>query len=291
MVIVKISGGLGNQIYQYALYRKFQLLGVEAKMSLSYFRDTTLMEAVPSHSKNFLLSDIFGGIKEEFWTVEQDAKYSKYASNSFLRFLARKGFVKSLILEDVQNEKTTYHPEILRCNNCYIDGYWQSAKYSHDIIEDLRKELTFKKPLEGKNAEIALLMVECNSVSIHIRRGDYVNTEYELLGIPYYSKAIALIKEKVTKPRFFIFSDDIEWCKKNLGIEGIYINWNRGIDSYIDMQLMSLCKANIIANSTFSIWAATLNKNNPLVIHPYKYSKFDVQKKDRWSEEWIEVVY
>ena len=114
MVIVKISGGLGNQIYQYALYRKFQLLGVEAKMSLSYFRDTTLMEAVPSHSKNFLLSDIFGGIKEEFSTEEQDAKYSKYASNSFLRFLARKGFVKSLILEDVQNEKTTYHPEILR---------------------------------------------------------------------------------------------------------------------------------------------------------------------------------
>ena len=291
MVIVKISGGLGNQIYQYALYRKFLSLGIESKLSLSYFNDEMLMNLVPGHSKKFLLSDIFEGIKANFSTEEQDAKYAKFSSNSILRFLARKGFIKSLIIEDVQNEKSTYNPDILKRDNCFIDGYWQSAKYSSDIVEELRKELIFKKTLAGRNAEVARQMAECNSISIHVRRGDYVNTEYELLGMPYYSKAIALIEEKVENPRFFIFSDDIEWCKQNLGIEGMYINWNRGDNSYIDMQLMSLCKGNIVANSTFSIWAATLNKNNPIVIHPYKYSRFEIQKKDRWPEEGVEIVY
>ena len=111
MVIVKISGGLGNQIYQYALYRKFLSLGIESKLSLSYFNDEMLMNLVPGHSKKFLLSDIFEGIRANFSTEEQDAKYAKFSSNSILRFLARKGFIKSLIIEDVQNEKSTYNPD------------------------------------------------------------------------------------------------------------------------------------------------------------------------------------
>lgn len=291
MVIIRISGGLGNQLYQYALYRKFQSIGKEAKMSLSYFSDANIIKAVPGHSRKYLLSDIFSNVKEEFSCEKQDSKFSIYATNSILRFLARKGFVPNYVLEDVQNEKTTFHPDIFKKENTYIDGYWQSAKYSKDIIDILREELTFKTPLEGNNSFVASEIEACNSVSIHIRRGDYVNTEYELLGMPYYSKAIALAKEKIHNPRFYIFSDDVDWCKENLGIEGTYITWNKGENSYIDMQLMSLCKANIVANSTFSIWAAILNRNKPLVIHPYKYSKYSVQKKDRWPEEWIEIVY
>lgn len=292
MVIVKISGGIGNQIYQYALYRKFLSLGVEAKMSLAFFKDKDLMKDVPRHSVKFLLSDIFSGIVENFSTEEEDKKYRRFGYNSFLRFLARKGLVNSLIIEDVQGDKSNYHPNVLKCKNGYIDGYWQSIKYSADIIDGLRKELVFKRPLVGRNKRIAEQMAKTNSVAIHVRRGDYVNTEYELLGAGYYNKALTVLKEKIEDPNFFIFSDDIDWCKNNLDIEGIYITCNKGFDSYIDMQLMSLCKANIVANSTFSIWAAVLNSNvDHLVIHPYKYSKFDVQKKDRWPEEWTEVVY
>lgn len=291
MVIVKISGGLGNQMYQYALYRRFQEAGIDAKMSLSYFRDETLMRTVPGHSTKYLLNDVFEGVIENFSTEEEDCKYRLFSNNSFFRFLARKGLVQNLLIEDIQGSKTNYIPTVLSRKHGYLDGYWQSPKYSEGIISKLRSELSFRKPLVGRNAEIATEIARFESVSIHVRRGDYVNTEYELLGEPYYHKAIALIKKKIENPIFYIFSDDIEWCKKNLGVEGTFITWNKGDKSYIDMQLMSLCKANIVANSTFSIWAAMLNRNNPLVIHPFKYSKYSVQKKDRWPEEWIEIVY
>ena len=268
MVIVKISGGLGNQMYQYALYRRFQEAGIDAKMSLSYFRDETLMRTVPGHSTKYLLNDVFEGVIENFSTEEEDCKYRLFSNNSFFRFLARKGLVQNLLIEDIQGSKTNYIPTVLSRKRGYLDGYWQSPKYSEGIISKLRSELSFRKPLVGRNAEIATV-----------------------LGEPYYHKAIALIKKKIENPIFYIFSDDIEWCKKNLGVEGTFITWNKGDKSYIDMQLMSLCKANIVANSTFSIWAAMLNRNNPLVIHPFKYSKYSVQKKDRWPEEWIEIVY
>ena len=292
MVIIRISGGLGNQIYQYALYRTFQTLGIETKLSLDYFRDVSIMKAVPGHSAKYLLGEVFGNIKESFSTEEEDRVYHKFVKNSFLRFLGRKGFIKGLLIEDIQTEKTTYHPSVFSCKNGYIDGYWQSSKYSSDIIDDLKNELSFKKPLVGKNLEISNQIRNSNSVSVHVRRGDYLNTEYEMLKMPYYSKALELVKNKIDNPQFFIFSDDIEWCRNNLGIEGTYVNWNKGDNSYIDMQLMSLCKANIVANSTFSIWAATLNRNiQPLIIHPYKYLKSDFQKADRWSDDWIEIKY
>lgn len=292
MIVVKISGGLGNQIYQYALYRKFKYLGVEAKMSLCYFRDNEVMQSVPNHSSKYLLDDIFSGIIEEFSTEQEDDKFRRFSSNSILRFLARKRLIPGLIIEDIQCEKSTYHPNVFKYKNTFLDGYWQSNKYFNDIIDLLREELVFKKPLMAKNKEIAEIIKSSESVSVHIRRGDYVNTEYELLGIDYYKKALDIVKAKRSNPTFFIFSDDIDWCKNNLSIEGTYINWNTGSDSYIDMQLMSLCKSNIVANSTFSIWAAMLNSNvDQLVIHPFKYSKYATQKADRWPDDWIKVVY
>lgn len=292
MIIVKISGGLGNQIYQYALYRKFQSLGIEAKMSLEYFRNKKILKSVPGHSVKYLLGDIFSGVIELFSSDEEDKVFKKFSTNSILRQFARNGFVPNLVIEDVRGSSTNYDPNVLKLKKGFVDGYWQSMKYSADIIDILRKELSFKKPLEGENAEIAVEIEKTNSVSIHVRRGDYVNTEYELLGNGYYKKAIEVVREKISDPKFFIFSDDIGWCKENLGIEGTYITWNKKDDSYIDMQLMSLCKVNIVANSTFSIWAASLNgMKDHLVIHPYKYYKFDVEKKDRWPEEWVEIVY
>ena len=292
MVIVKISGGLGNQIYKYALYRKFQSLGIEAKMSLEYFRNEKILKSVPGHSVRYLLGDIFSGVVESFSTDDEDRKYKKFSTNSVLRLLARKRFIPSFVLEDIQGSSTNYCPKILNLEKGYVDGYWQSMKYSSDIIDKLRKELSFKNPLTGQNEAVAAEIRNSNSVSIHVRRGDYINTEYELLGAEYYNKALAVVYKKIQDPMFFIFSDDIEWCKENFKIEGTFITWNKGDDSYIDMQLMSLCKANIVANSTFSIWAASLNSNKGhFVIHPYKYSKFDLQKKDRWPEEWIEIVY
>lgn len=291
MVIVKISGGLGNQMYQYALYRKYISMGVEAKISISYYENTEILNVVPQHSVKFLLEEVFSGIVANIASDAEIQKYETFSSNPVLRFLARKGLFRKIVIEDVKNEEAIFHPEILKLRDGFVDGYWQSIKYIADILPLLRKEFSFAKPLMGKNKDVSEYISTSNSVSIHVRRGDYLNTEYEQLDMAYYSKAISFVKKKIKDPVFFIFSDDINWCKENLEIEGTYINWNKGKDSYVDMQLMSLCKANIVANSTFSIWAALLNNNSPIVIHPYKYTKSGPQKIDRWPEKWIEIKY
>lgn len=120
-------------------------------------------------------------------------------------------------------------------------------------------------------------MHSSNSVSIHIRRGDFLSPQYyEKLGDIatkyYYYNAIEYITNKINDPIFFVFSDDIEWVKLNLQIKNaIYITWNTDKNSYKDMYLMTQCKANIIANSTFSYWGAYLNDNNPVVCYPKKW--------------------
>ena len=132
---------------------------------------------------------------------------------------------------------------------------------------------------------------EENSVGIHIRRGDYLkNWKYRgLCGIDYYQKAIAYILEHIKSPKFFLFSDDINWVKENIspllkGYNVTFVNWNHSINSYKDMQLMAMCKNLIIANSSFSWWAAYLNQNNPIVVAPEKwinsFMDFRIQYKD-----------
>ncbi|RYE17794.1 MAG: alpha-1,2-fucosyltransferase, partial [Sphingobacteriaceae bacterium] len=127
----------------------------------------------------------------------------------------------------------------------------------------IRSDFNFPNLTSDTNIKLLTRIQNTDSVSIHIRRGDYLSSAIHLpTSLSYYEKAIAVINSKVTKPDFFIFSDDIEWCKSQLNIQNAtYINHNIGKQSFIDMQLMSNCKHNIIANSSFSWWGAWLNKN------------------------------
>ena len=178
--------------------------------------------------------------------------------------------------------------------NYYI-GYWQSEKFFKDISDEIRKDFSFPKFTSEKNLEILKLIKSYNSVSIHIRRGDYLQNRgfNGLAPLEYYQKAIEYIKNKIENPHFFIFSNDIEWCRKNLSIENsYYIDWNRGEESYRDMQLMSLCKHNIIPNSTFSWWGAWLNKNpNKIVIAPEKWFNdcVNIDYSNIVPETWIKI--
>jgi hypothetical protein len=176
----------------------------------------------------------------------------------------------------------------------YLNGYWQSEYYFEPIKGILRKEFTLKEVLIGQNAELAERIKNSNSVSLHIRRGDYVDnkevSEFHGTCSPeYYKKAIEFLKAKGDL-EVFVFSDDIQWAKENLRADKInFVAQNN--PGYIDMNLMALCKHNIIANSSFSWWAAWLNQSpSKIVIAPQKwFADPGRQTPDIYPKNWIKI--
>ena len=184
---------------------------------------------------------------------------------------------------------THFQPEVFELEDGDLWGYWQSFKYSAEIENILRKEFTFKKTPTGEAAELLDEVKNCNSVSISIRRGDYLKIGGELSVLPedYYTNAINYILEHVPNAKLFCVSNDIEYCKETYGKKYNikFVNVPADNDSF-DMQLISQCKNNILANSTFAIWGAWLNQNpNKIVLRPDWYKK----RKDFWPEDWIMI--
>ncbi|MDR2407204.1 MAG: alpha-1,2-fucosyltransferase [Bacteroidales bacterium] len=178
--------------------------------------------------------------------------------------------------------------------DCYLDGYWQNELYFKDCEDIVRRKYQFITPLDLKNNDLKNKICSVNSVSIHVRRGDYLKHKM-YLGLcdkDYYVNAISYMKKKIDHPVFFVFSNDINWCKSNLRDVindscSEYIDWNKKGKSYIDMQLMSICKHNIIANSSFSWWGAWLNNNiDKIVIAPKKWLNIELIIQPQ-CKDWI----
>jgi hypothetical protein len=173
-----------------------------------------------------------------------------------------------------------YNPEVFTSNKLYIDGYWQSELYFRDIEGIIRKQFTFKK-ISQENKDIAEEMRGIESVAIHIRRGDYVGTKYEhACPKEYYSKAVDYIMNKSKIDKIYVFSDDVQSAatiiNDGLEVKFQFIDINNGNTSYQDMYLMTQCKHNIIANSSFSWWGAWLNANpNKIVVAPKWLTDFN----------------
>lgn len=179
--------------------------------------------------------------------------------------------------------------------DCYLSGYWQSEKYFADFADQIRADFKFQKVMEGMNAELARNISKVNAVSLHVRRGDYINNPvtmatHGLCSLEYYRDAIRYVIERVEAPQFFIFSDDTEWVKNNLKIDfpALYVQHNRGKESYNDMRLMSLCRHHIIANSSFSWWGAWLNPNrDKIVVAPRKWFANQTDVQDLFPQGWV----
>ena len=244
MTIIQIIGGLGNQMFQYALFRS-----LHDKDSEVYYET---FDAQPHHN-GFELDKIFNIIQSPASDRSILFKLSRFQEESWSKF----------------------NPEVLNKKNTYICGNWQNRNY-FPADEILNKDFTFKQELDPKNQEILKEIQESNSVSLHVRRTDYISLAgfyFQATWINYYGIAVNHIsKNAKEKPlKFFVFSDDIEWCKKNFMIPAVYVE-NKGANSWKDMLLMSNCKHNIIANSTFSWWGAWLNKNpEKMVITPKQW--------------------
>lgn len=182
--------------------------------------------------------------------------------------------------------------------NTYIEGFFQSEKYFKDIESQIRTDFQFKNEPSEENKELIEKISTTNSISLHIRRGDYVKKKryqnlYATCSLEYYKKGVEYIAQKYLNPKLFIFSDDIEWVKENLKLpyESVYVFHNNGNKSYEDMRLMSLCKNNIIANSSFSWWGAWLNANPEKIVIAPKiwFNDENINQSDVISKDWIRI--
>lgn len=262
MIIIRVMGGLGNQLQQYALYQKFGSLGVPAKLDVSWFAAD--MQAKMKAPRPFELLHFENLPMETASKEEVRALLGRtYEERAGLRERIRRRFAPETL--SVFEESVMFHEEIFSFRDKYLAGYFACEAYYADILEMLRRKIRFPKSSEKKNQETMEEMAKQTAVSIHIRRGDYLDAANlaNFGGIctdEYYDSAVRYIKERFPGAVFYVFSDDADYVRARFqGPEYRIADWNRGENSFYDMQLMSCCRHNICANSTFSFWGARFN--------------------------------
>jgi hypothetical protein len=200
----------------------------------------------------------------------------------------------------IRGQNSRFNPAILRLtDNISLDGYWQSEKYFSDIAPVIRSDFTVRVEPEGLNREVASVINGCNAISIHFRRGDYVTdakiaARHGACTNDYFIKAVELIKARVERPHFFVFSDDPAWVREHFTIPHTMtlVDHNGPDKAHEDLRLMSLCRHHIIANSSFSWWGAWLNpRPDKIVIAPLRwFNDPTVDTSDLIPESWLRIT-
>lgn len=286
MIIVKIWGGLGNQLFQYSFGKYLAArLGAEVKY------DIQVTNTLNSFTQRDLAISFFN--VEMPLATPTEVNQKKYFSNIHLARLERKmaqhfpALLKTHIVEP--NEPSAFDEMQVR-DNCYYEGYWQAFKYVQPVDDVIRRHCTLAQPSGQPVADMLAQITASNSVSIHVRRGDYLNHKYlPACSMSYYQQAMSVFTKAVSNTKFFIFTDDIAWCRENFtGSQYVFVTGNQHFE---DMYLMSSCRHNIIANSTFSWWGAWLNSNpEKMVVAPGLWHTKQVHKSnDLLPESWIKI--
>lgn len=294
MIIVKLMGGLGNQMFQYAAARSLAL------------EKRTWVYLDPS----FLHEDAKGRWTQREYELDAFNIQYKFERSGRIRFLRRlntKNYMKRLQdsslwffpYRNFYQPDHKFHPEMFTYpKNTYLHGYFQSEKYFANHEDQLRKDFEFLEPAKDRNAEVLEQIRNSNAISIHVRRGDYVtlaaaNAFHGLMGAEYYAEGARQIASKTGKQHsYFVFSDEPQWAKDNLKFPGetTYIDWNSGKASFEDMRLMSNCKHHIIANSSFSWWGAWLNPSKEkIVVAPKQWFNDASPQDDIIPASWIKL--
>ena len=272
MIIVQIIGGLGNQMFQYALGRRLaDGLDVHLKLDITPFRSYAL--------RRYSLCAL--NIREELATDREVARARAGRLPRVRKLLHR--VLPSVPTESprlVRERTRGFDPAILDApDGSYLEGYWQSEKYFDVSAERLRVEFSPHSPLSGQDAAVAERMREGDAVSVHVRRGDYVSDPVtsKVHGVcdeAYYARCVDYLAERLEDPRFFVFSDEPEWARENLRIPfpTTVVDHNKGSLDFEDLRLMSICRHHIIANSSFSWWGAWLNPEpSKIVLMPQRW--------------------
>lgn len=271
--LVNSLGGLGNQIYCYAFYRKLChdypdkkfLMDISGSYNNYYDRNAEFLHLFPNAPAD---------IADKSMTLHYEHRLKVRYKGKGHRFLiyfsdfVNKHFLhapEGSCVTDVQfNQWGGKIPEDSWDKIAFFDGFWQDMQYYKDIWDIVTKDLIYRDLCDNDNIQMLDVIRKSESVSVHIRRGDYVGeSSFDILDKGYYSRIINAVIEQRPNSKFFFFSNDPEYVRKEYGwIKNmVVVDINHGKESYKDMQLMSACKTNIVANSTFSIWAAFLNKN------------------------------
>lgn len=287
-------GGLGNQMFQYAIGRTLALdLNTKLKLEISSFEIDFYKRVYKLNCFNLKADIIKSGELESLLNGTKN-----FRQKNFGYIFNLKQYIQVNENGFNFNENINQVPQ-----KAYLIGYWQSEKYFIKYKNLLKSDFAFKQELKGPNLELAKKIGKTNSICIHFRRlhgfsktGDSDKQAIDLHGacsMEYYEKSISLITEKIKEPHFFIFSDDFEFAKDNLKLNypTTYVTNNDDEHCYNDMQLISLCKHHIIANSSFSWWGAWLNQNpNKIIIAPQKwFNDKSIDISDLIPENWIKL--
>ncbi len=297
MIVVRLKGGLGNQMFQYAMGRALQhRRGDELRLDVTYLLGNSVFAwDVP---REYDL-DVFQ-IQPAFAYIP---RMLRRASPGRILYPQGRPLSEAAAVPKkqtfVHQEDFGFHPEVLDLTapNVYLDGYWQSESYFAGIADEIRCAFQFRTPLSLLGREMAQAIASVNSVSVDVRRGDYIAVESSrnalgFVGEDYYRRGIDWIKANVRDPRLFVSSDDLPWCRENLKfdlpttwLDYEYAGWKFGAK----LHLMSLCKHFLISNSTFAWWAAWLARHETkLVAGPRRWFRGEsVSPKDLFPPSWV----
>jgi hypothetical protein len=293
MIIAQLFGGLGNQMFQYAAGRALACRhDTEYKLDISPFRNKRWTTPREYSLSPFTVEDNFA--------LETDLSRIRHPERKLQKYLVDLTctFRRTIPIQLIREQGLAYNPGFLIWpDNVCLQGYWQSEKYFKDIADIIRSDFKLSAKPDSRNEKTAGHIRSCESVSLHIRRGDYVldpatNAFHGTCSPDYYQHAISFIETKVSNPHFFIFSDDPAWVRKNMDTAHptSYIDFNGPDNACLDMHLMSLCHHHIIANSSFSWWGAWLaDYCDKIIIAPKKwFNKPDLNTDDLIPDSWIQ---
>ncbi len=267
-IVVKLYGGLGNQLFQYAA----------GKYLSNKFKERLLLDISWFAYNKY-------STRRKLDILEYPINFSEsYTSSSII-------FYSKLLLKKIKKIKTNtskYNLDLYTSpKHIVLDGYWQDINIVNSIRKELLNEIRYPGKIKSKfYKKVKQSIDHSSSVSLHVRRGDLTLKESATLSCNYYTEAIKIIQRIFPNPKFYIFSDDLNWCKENLNINHELFFVNSGSPT-MDIDLMSKCKANILANSTFSWWGAWLNQNdNKKIIAPKEWFQRDVNR-NLIDNDWI----
>lgn len=301
MKIVNVIGGLGNQMFQYAF--AIALKSINSKeivyVDIQHYKNAFIKKY---HGNNFYhngyeIDKVFPNATIKPAKACDLMKVSYYIPNQVFARAVRRLLPKRKTEFVADKQPYVFIPEALKViGDCYFDGYWMSPKYFEAFHDEIIKEFKFRPLDNKKNLELQLLLLKDNSIAIHIRRGDYVgsNTLGGICTLNYYRNAMREANKIIKNPVYFIFSNDPEWCEENLKSEigtsdVYYVSHNQGTESYRDMQLMSIARCTILANSSFSWWGAYLNQRKDHITYcPSKWHN-TMTYEDHYVDGWIKI--
>jgi len=288
MKIVRIIGGLGNQMFQYALYLalKTKFPAEDIKIDISCFNSYKL-------HNGFELGHIFN-VDLPLASFKERTRLTWPTSN-FKIARALQILLPHRPTECFEATNGAFDKNIFIDRSLYYSGYWQHEEYFKSCSNLIRNTFSFRPFTDSRNVYLMNKLANGTYVSVHIRRGDYLKHRLYIGTCPpeYYRRAISIFRDKMNVDGLVVFSNDIEWCHDNLhdvfNGNDMFVDWNNGYNSFRDMQLMSLCKHNIIANSSFSWWGAWLNPNSDkIVVAPDKWYHIK-EMSDPICKNWLRI--